>query len=332
MIPYLNSARCLACLAVVMLHTSAYYAGNFSLPFSDWMIANILDSSVRWAVPTFIMMSGMLLIREKFEIGYFLKRRIAKVVIPFLSWSIIYSFLNSIPEWSPYLISHFNTDLFFKFLKNIPIRPVHYHLGFFYYFIPLYVVVPFLYLIFNALDESRQKYIFIVASCLTLLPVLNMTSYFTAPIYIYTLYMIVAYSLKVNLYIKYEKYSIYSFVIMVAVIALGTWYESHMAGKLIEKYYEYRTLPIFVCSISIIAISKRYLSKYSKVLTFFSRNSFGVFLIHPIFLGYSWKLQISLFNFPPLASMLFMFSSALIFSTLFTCFLRWSRFTRWLVP
>jgi surface polysaccharide O-acyltransferase-like enzyme len=81
--------RVLATLSVILLHCAGDYLYQFKLGEMDvtrWWICNIYDSSVRWCVPVFVMLSGVLLLRPKKveSIPDFLKKRMMRVFIPFL--------------------------------------------------------------------------------------------------------------------------------------------------------------------------------------------------------------------------------------------------------
>ena len=54
---YLDVLRVLACLAVIMIHSSASYLSVDVNSFGFW-IGNIMDSLSRFAVPIFVMISA----------------------------------------------------------------------------------------------------------------------------------------------------------------------------------------------------------------------------------------------------------------------------------
>lgn len=57
---------------------------------SDWMVADFFNAIVRFAVPAFVMVTGALLLHREYEIGHFLRKRLVRVVIPFIFWSLVY--------------------------------------------------------------------------------------------------------------------------------------------------------------------------------------------------------------------------------------------------
>ena len=68
---WVDNARILAVFAVVVLHVAAVVVlGIEDLDNLNWWVANIIDSSVRWCVPTFVMISGLLLLDPNKEMPF----------------------------------------------------------------------------------------------------------------------------------------------------------------------------------------------------------------------------------------------------------------------
>ncbi len=90
-IDYLDTLRTLACFMVVFVHAGDPYVflSGDQVPF----LSSVYVSIMRPCVPLFIMISGVLLLPLKMAPGPFFKRRFSRVLIPFLLWSLIYVFL-----------------------------------------------------------------------------------------------------------------------------------------------------------------------------------------------------------------------------------------------
>ena len=139
---YLEVLRALAAIAVIVIHVLGpyrYLYGEVSDP--SWLTAVAINSMVRWCVPVFIMITGVLFLSDQrpFDLNYFMRGRLFKVFVPFLFWAVFYAFLTGLQpdlgyEWGSVL----------SILKELPYKNTWYHLGFYYYFIPLYFVIPFL--------------------------------------------------------------------------------------------------------------------------------------------------------------------------------------------
>ncbi len=65
-ISWIDNLRGIACLMVVMIHTTTWYVTNSHMitPL-NWDIANVLNSASRVSVPLFFMISGYLFFGER---------------------------------------------------------------------------------------------------------------------------------------------------------------------------------------------------------------------------------------------------------------------------
>ena len=63
---WLDFLRAIACILVVLLHTSAPYLYKIqTIPMRSWHVGNYVDSFTRISVPLFFMISGYLFFGEK---------------------------------------------------------------------------------------------------------------------------------------------------------------------------------------------------------------------------------------------------------------------------
>src|ERR1700750_3205314 len=90
-IDWISNLRLVALYAVIILHVTSLLLMQYGkVSISDWMVADFFNAVVRFAVPVFVMVTGALLLHREYEIGDFLKKRLVRVVIPFLFWSLVY--------------------------------------------------------------------------------------------------------------------------------------------------------------------------------------------------------------------------------------------------
>ena len=91
----IDSLRGLAILAVILIHTTTrtLEASNFDLVGFSWTL--FLNQTMRFAVPLFIMISGLVLEKSSRVESYwsFIKRRFSKIFIPYIVWSLFYYFV-----------------------------------------------------------------------------------------------------------------------------------------------------------------------------------------------------------------------------------------------
>lgn len=88
---YLDAIRAVACLSVVMLHSSMNFA-MLEIDTADFWLGNIFDSISRAAVPLFIMVSGALLLDEQYVFSREkLRNHLIRYAVFFIFWSSAYA-------------------------------------------------------------------------------------------------------------------------------------------------------------------------------------------------------------------------------------------------
>ncbi len=141
-ISWADLIRVLAIFLVVVIHVSGQLTNVWGKISTDqWFIADIYGSIARVSVPLFFMMSGYLLLPRSESLRSFYTKRMPKVVIPFVVWSVIYLsvFCGSQPATcTPNYLWQF-----------ITLKRTYFHLWFLYSLISIYLILPFLRLIFR---------------------------------------------------------------------------------------------------------------------------------------------------------------------------------------
>lgn len=136
---YLDVIRAYAIISVVWLHAAAPLTNQFNqLSLSEWWVANILNAIARPAVPLFLMVSGFLLLdpkKKEESLPVFYRKRMLRVVVPFLGWAMIYLAWRAIGG---------ETFTLGEVVREIINGPVYFHLWFIYMLIGLYLATPIL--------------------------------------------------------------------------------------------------------------------------------------------------------------------------------------------
>ncbi|WP_165698264.1 acyltransferase [Chimaeribacter coloradensis] len=133
----LNVMRAVAIGAVVLIHGSMNTFYMAPVDSVAWNITNLCYSLSRFCVPLFFMISAFLLIKENMDIGTFVRRRLARIALPLLAWSIIYGLLNGEDIFS----RHWLVDVVINHYALVP-------LWFLYALIGLYLLMPLISLIY----------------------------------------------------------------------------------------------------------------------------------------------------------------------------------------
>lgn len=118
---YISILNVLACIGVVILHT--FETGYTS--DANFVFEVLIRAIAYCAVPVFFMITGATLIdyRERYDTKTFFKKRLLKVIIPLIIWSIIYFIIN-------FFKGKFSiNDLSFKFVFNQFLPDLLYHLN-----------------------------------------------------------------------------------------------------------------------------------------------------------------------------------------------------------
>ena len=87
-LPWIDFLRILACFMVLISHSCDAFVGTFDNS-STFHQGVFWGSIVRACVPLFAMMSGILLFPVQTDVATFYKKRIGRILVPLLFWSIV---------------------------------------------------------------------------------------------------------------------------------------------------------------------------------------------------------------------------------------------------
>lgn len=282
---HLDFLRFIASFAVIAIHVLGpfrYLYGD--IPDSDWLAAMGINSATRWAVPVFIMISGALLLSSErdFNCEHYLSKRLSKVAIPFIGWSLIYAFVGGFVEggWSSI------TTL--KIIENSPNEPVWYHLWFFYDFIPLYFVIPFLIPLLKKISPELIKLIVVAWLLLFLMNWLKVESFLRQNLILYTGYLILGWYLMNRDNAKELKYWLIAGVSMLLLNFFGSWQLAVESGQYSSFYMGYKTLNTVLIAGMLFVLAQSYADKIQgqlrMLISVIAKYSLGIYLLHPLLL------------------------------------------------
>ncbi|MGM0902862.1 MAG: acyltransferase [Bacillota bacterium] len=326
MILYATKLRAFAILAVLLIHISIplvrQEVGSF-----EWWVGNVVDGSMRWAVPIFIMLSGMLLLGKTESQLTVVKKRVPRLLLPLLLWSLLYSI------WD---VRHDMHDYSFQqFLINLYQNDVKYHLWYLYTLLGLYLAMPIFktfiqhgrksdLLYFILLDYVISATFEVLASLLDI-RLGNGFGYFLG----YGGYFLLGYYLANTSLNKRTTNLIHllgSSALLVTIF--GTWFFSAEQGSLNQVFYKYLSLTTPIVSASVFLLIKNFWNtENSRLTTVIADYSFGIYLIHPMILDvlqgekFIQVTGISAVSIHPILYVVLMFIVVLAFSLLFTSIL-----------
>lgn len=132
---WIDWMRISACFLVMLVHsTEPFYLGgdgSLILTKADAFWASFFDTFARACVPVFVVASSYLQFPIHYSAGEFLRKRAARILIPFIFWTIIYALINGEPA------QNFK-DLLLNFNYAAG------HLWFVYMIVGLYFIMPLL--------------------------------------------------------------------------------------------------------------------------------------------------------------------------------------------
>ena len=279
-ISWIDNLRGIACLMVVMIHTtSGYITDAQSISLLNWDIANVLNSASRVSVPLFFMISGYLFFGERSaQPRNFL--RIALCLLFYSTVALLYiTFFTSM-----------NSELS---LRNLLQKPVFYHLWFFFAIVVIYLVSPLIQVknVSGKMLLALMVVLGILANPNTVplkaggVEWLPVNLYIAGDTFYYVLYGLLGRAIgTMDTDKKYLSWICGAlFVIAVVIISRGTLYELQWRGDFADTWYVYCGPMVFICAVSLLTLVKNRLNtRPLPGLGLISRHSLGIYGFHAL--------------------------------------------------
>jgi len=139
-IKYLDGLRFFAILNIILIHVLAIFRFKyFSTSKITFFILTLFDSFTRVGVPLFFMLTGVLMLAiktTKENYVEFFKKRIVKLIVVYIFFSLIYYIYNVIKGYTNFSV--------LNFLSQLTSGQIKYHLWFMPVIIMIYIFIPFL--------------------------------------------------------------------------------------------------------------------------------------------------------------------------------------------
>jgi len=289
---WINNLRVIAMFLVVILHTTSPMLMAYGKePVNYWLIADFYNALSRFGVPVFVMITGALLLPRDYELGSFLKKRLWRIIPPFIFWSVVYM-----------AYSWYNEDITFTANTWANIMQVlhqfkygaFYHLWYVYMLIGLYFIIPIL---SNFVRNAAEKEI--VYFLLLWLAVMAINQpylvrynpqidlhYITG----YIGYLVLGHYLATKPLPRWLNRRWFSvlFFVSLAVIILGTYLASAYYKSLSTLFYEPISPAIVLLSSSAFMMGKlgrvELSPKIKKLRDLAGSYTFGIYLSHALIL------------------------------------------------
>jgi len=299
--PWIDNSRILAIFAVIVVHVGAKVVDENTIGSEYWWYGNIFESLARWCVPVFVMISGALLLdpNKKEDLLTFYRKRLHRIFIPFLFWSVIYLY------WVFFKADMVGieinaTDLLKRILSGVP----YYHMWFLSMILCLYIFTPFLrkIVILSVQQEMRMLVI-----AMFLFAVVNsfygVYSHHGEGLVIYWFlsylpYFFLGYLIRMDDTCPSIYILLIVFILSVMATLLGSYFFS------IKYFYNYLSLTVIPMSISLMYLLKiwKFPIINKKTAKKLSLLTLGIYLVHPLIIEIFEYLGFSSTAFNPLFS------------------------------
>lgn len=299
--PAYDLLRVAAIFFVVWLHVSAAaVVPDAALERPGWLAANLLASFSRWCVPAFVLISGALLLGRPLHRDplAFYRARFRRILLPLLFWSafyILWIFLNQR-----------NID-FAPLLQPLLQGRVYYHLWFVYMIAGLYLAAPLITWLLEKLKPARQPGLIALILAVGMLEIVLRRSLGGSEMLFpflwlpYSGYFILGYWLA-------QHQARFSGSLYAAAFVLGCLTTASLAAGLVNRggqwdlVYEYFSPTVALSAAAAFrwcqCLKPAALEKFAARLAALAELSFGVYLIHPIFLDLFLKFGLRVDSAP----------------------------------
>ena len=182
---YLDFLRIIAIIFVIYNHTSekGYYLYAFDVPFGLKIIYMAAGALIAVAVPIFFMISGSLLIPKEESIGDLYKKRVLRMVIVLIVFSLLQYILLIVTD---------NVEISLRyFITHITTQSIVAQYWYLYAYLAYLICLPLLRKMARNMTDKEFKYIFaafliiegLLAVLLFIFNIGEMTAFFTIPFF-----------------------------------------------------------------------------------------------------------------------------------------------------
>lgn len=255
--------RVIACFCVIVIHISICDSNPDTSLSIDSVITSIYPVLSRWAVPCFLMISGVMFLDKNKDIPIkkLYGKYILRLAVSYVFWSCIYALYNSL----------FNAgNTFIEKLKYFASYCLsgEIHTWYVLVTIGIYMTLPIVKHLINTLDEKKMRYW-----------ILMMFVFFSAVPFVssWSIPMFPGYVAYISKYME-----VYFFAGYLFYFILGYYIVSHKISQKVKKYIYGLSLLSFIYSVVVLTIINPLFNKEIGVLNYVNPNivfmSIGIFI------------------------------------------------------
>lgn len=295
---------------------------------------SIYGAFLRPCVPLFVMLTGMLLLPIQQDMGQFYKKRMMRVIVPFLIWSLLYNLfplLTGIMGWDSSILTKMfayagenPSQSWESSLHNIYMIPFNFNiytipLWYIYILIGLYLFIPFFSAWLKQATDKQMKVFLFIWGITLFLPYCNEyisnyilgtcawnnfgTLYYFAG---FNGYLLLGYYLNVNNKLTIGKTIILSvilFVIGYVITYIGfrdMTSKSNISEEQMELFFLYCTPNVLLMTVAVFILVQKIQIRspfITSMLSNITKCGLGIYMIHYFIVGIGY-LIIEKINLP----------------------------------
>lgn len=296
---WIDDARVIATLAVIIVHVATPGVVNDYKTAVDlssgWSIANAYDSISRFCVPVFVMLTGALLVPQTISFTDFINRRVKRLLIPFLFWSVVYLGFHlalKVRDEGIIALSHSGYWILTQFVQGS--SP---HLWYVYMIVGVYLFIPIIRPWATAAGNKAILFflaLWVITLFMTQQQLISISSpldlrYFSG----YVGYMLLGYyitdRLLITRYIQYLAIALFFGGFIITFLATKSY--TINSPLLYQGFYEYLTINVAMEAAGIFILIKSFSTRqflagfFNPIRTVISRYGYGIYLAHLLVLS-----------------------------------------------
>ncbi|WP_293884862.1 MULTISPECIES: acyltransferase [unclassified Sphingobacterium] len=329
-IVWVDLLRFIAIIMVIAIHCSDPFnvspEARSNPDFNYW--GAIYGSLLRACVPIFVMITGLLLLPVKMNIGEFYRKRLLRIAVPFLLWSVLYNlfpWITGVLGLPSTIISEVfayapkdAAQTFKSALVQISLIPIKFNvytvpMWYIYMLIGLYLYMPFFSAWVEKSTPGQRKVFFVIWLCTLFLPYAY--SFYSKELFglsawnsFGTFYYFAGFNGYLLLgYILTHRFKVWSFrkTLLVSIPLFGIGYGITFSGfkwmvanpnsseEQIELFFLYCSPQVLMMTLAIFLFVRTFKvksSKWREVFSNITKCGFGIYLIHYFVVGFGYWL------------------------------------------
>ena len=294
-IHYLSFLKTIGMFAVIAIHvvcTPFSYFEKYYTKTGEFLSYFITNSLRAWAVPVFVMVSGVLFLGREITFEKICKKYLKRILLVTLIFGTLFAFMEIF-----FTERKINLSAFLRSLINVYSGKLWDHMWFLYMIAGLYLVTPFLQKMIHALSENEiQKFLVVLFVFSVIIPLADSITNIKFGWYIpfnsvWLFYYILGYAVHTET-VKIRPAISFVFIISGILWCIAGQFISEMKNPVGASilYSEPSSLTGVMMALGIFSLAKtKCRTEENFIDTKIVPLSFGVYVVHAVFINFIYK-------------------------------------------